>query len=153
MRRSSVSRVNREPAVVTLEHELLEWLTRGDHEPVQGWEPEPTDGTLRCDPPLLVRVTQIARPVGSSARRFVAGFAVVHHPDGAPIAAAGGSSWLVVRSASPPGALASCEWRTSGLDPEWVDLDPWAADSGFASATDLLRAQVARAYERAAEHR
>ncbi len=31
----------------------------------------------------------------------------------------------------------------------WVELDPWAPDTAFARAIDLLRAHVVDAYERA----
>jgi len=136
--------VSREPT--TLEPALLEWLGRSEHLPVTGWEPDPPLDALHCHPDLVARLAEIARPVRGTARTFVAGCPVIHHPAGQPIAAASGTSWLVVRSAQPAGALAS-HWHTNGLAPEWVDLDPFAPDVALARGIDLLRAQVARAFE------
>jgi hypothetical protein len=136
--------VNRELEAPAL---LLEWLARADHEAVDGWEPEPAPAELRCGPELVARLTAVARPVGPVRRRFVAGCPVIHHPRGAPIAAAAGTSWLVVRSGMAAGALRSSDPPAPGLEPHWVELDPWVSDTAFARATDLLRAHVARAYE------
>jgi hypothetical protein len=126
---------------------LRTWLGREDHV-VSGWENEPPLEELACHPDLVERLTQLARTVRGACRVWVAGRPVVHHPAGAPIAFADGTSRLVVRSGEPAGILAS-RWRTAGLDAGWVDLDPWAADVAFARATERLRAHVRRAYERA----
>jgi hypothetical protein len=74
---------------------------------------------------------------------------VIHHPQGRPIAAAAGTSWLVVRSALPAGALRSAQPLDEQLDPDWVELDPWGVEVAFAPTIDLLRGHVARAYARA----
>ena len=136
--------MSREPT--TLEPALLEWLGRADHAAAAGWEADPPLEALHCHPDLVTRLAEIARPVRGTVRKFVAGCPVIHHPEGQPIAAASGTSWLVVRSAQPAGALAS-PWHTHGLAPEWVDLDPFAPDVALARGIDLLRAQVARAFE------
>jgi hypothetical protein len=128
---------------------LLEWLERADHEPVHGWAPDLPIGELRCHPDLVARLAEIARPIGDTRRQFVAGCPVIHHPNGRPIAAAAGTSWLVVRSALPAGALRSAQPLAAPLEPDWVELDPWAVGVAFARAVDLLRGHVARAYERA----
>jgi hypothetical protein len=128
---------------------LVDWLGRADHEPGRGWSPDPPLGELHCHPDLVARLAEVARTVGAAGRRFVAGCPVIHHPQGRPIAAAAGTAWLVVRSALPPGALVPATPLDVALDPDWVELDPWAADVAFARSTDLLRAHVARAYERA----
>ena len=139
--------MKREPT--GLEPALVEWLARADHEPERGWAPDPLIGDLRCHPDLVARVAEIARPIGDVRRRFVAGCPVIHHPRGRPIAAASGTSWLVVRSALPAGALRSAQPLDEELDPDWVELDPWGVDVAFARTIDLLRGHVARAYERA----
>ncbi len=137
------------PETVALPAELLAWLQRDDHD-VDGWAPDAPIEERHCHPDLVERVNQIARPQRGTARVWVAGCPVVHHPGGAPIACATGTSRLVVRSARPAGALASA-WRTPDLDAAWVDLDPWAADVTFAKTLDVLRAHVARAFELAGE--
>ena len=124
---------------------LLAWLTRDDHE-VAGWAPEPPLDELRCHPDLVERLEQAARPVRGSALVWVRGGPVIHHRAGPPIAFARGTSLLVVRSALPPGALATSA-RTVGLDASWVHLDPWAADVAFAHTLELLRMHVRRAYD------
>lgn len=139
--------MNREPT--RLEPALIEWLARADHEPGPGWAPDLPIGELRCHPDLVARLAEIARPIGDARRRFVAGCPVIHHPQGRPIAAAAGTSWLVVRSAQPPGALRSARPLDEQLDPDWVELDPWGVEVAFARTIDLLRGHVARAYERA----
>lgn len=142
------------PEPTALAPALIDWLGRADHEPGRDWAPDPPLTELRCHPDLVARLAEVARSVGRSAvgavgRRFVAGCPVIHHHQGRPIAAAAGTDWLVVRSALPAGALARAASLESGLDPDWVELDPWAVDVAFARSTDLLRAHVARAYERA----
>ena len=127
--------------------ELIAWLTRADHEPVSGWAPEPRGDALHCDHELVARLSEIARPVAGTARVFVAGCPVVHHPAGPPIAAAAGARTLVVRSDRPAGALAADE--VTALGPGWRALDPWSTDIAFAKATDLLRGHIAHAYEQA----
>lgn len=126
---------------------LVEWLTRAEHEPVDGWEPEPRSAEPRCDTKLVARLAEVARAVRGAGRVFVAGCPVIHHPRGRPIAAAAGSAWFVARSARPPGALLPAAALVVALDPEWVQVDPWLGDTAFARAIDLLRAHVARAYE------
>jgi hypothetical protein len=137
--------VNREPTA--LEPALVHWLGRTDREPGRGWAPDPPIGELHCHLDLVARLAEIARPIGDVGRRFVAGCPVINHPCGRSIAAASGTSWLVVRSARPAGALASKHPFDTGLEPDWVELDPWGVDVAFARAIDLLRAHVARAYE------
>ena len=128
-----------------LQAALVEWLTRADHEPVRGWEGEPALDELRCHPDLIERLSAVARPVTGTARVFVAGCPVVHHPQGRPIAAAAGTGWLVVRSDGPAGALA--EPHPPELGSEWIALAPFPADVAFARGIDLLRSHVVRAYE------
>jgi hypothetical protein len=135
--------------LVRLDAALVAWLASDEHD-VGGWQPEPPIDRLRCHPDLVARVDQVARPQRGACRVWVAGVPVVHHPAGAPIAFAQGTSVLAVRSAQPPGALAS-RWSIDGLDPSWVSLDPWAADVTFAKTLEMLRAHVARAYRRASE--
>jgi hypothetical protein len=126
---------------------LREWLTRDASEPVDGWEPTPRPEVMRCDPDLVARLAQVARPVGSTRRVFVDGCPVIHHPRGRPIAAASGTAWLTVRSARPAGALETAEAPLDGLGSDWTMLDPWAADVALSRTIDLLRAHVVRAYE------
>jgi hypothetical protein len=126
---------------------LRTWLTSDGHD-VTGWDAEPPREELQCHPDLVERLTQIARPIAGVRRAWVSGYPVVHHPSGTPIACAGGTNWLVVRSRRPAGALAS-EWHTSGLGDGWVDLDPWAADVTFARTIEVLRGHVRAAFERA----
>ncbi len=130
---------------------LLEWLG-SDHDPGREWEPEPAAESLRCRPDLVARLAEAARPLGAVQRRFVAGCPVIGHPEGRPIAAAAGTSWLVARSGLPAGALSRDDARTPALGDEWVELDPWASAVAFARVVDLLRAHLARAYELAGTH-
>jgi hypothetical protein len=139
--------VNREPARVV--PAVLDWLAGTDHTPGRDWAPEPPLAELQCSPDLVARLTEIARPTAGVRRRFVAGCPVIQHPGGRPIAAAADGSWLAVRSGLPAGALRTGRPRTPGLDADWVELDPWAADAAFARTVDLLRGHVARAYARA----
>ena len=127
--------------------ELREWLTHDVDDPVDGWAPAPPDQQLRCHPDLVARLAEVSRSVGSVGRVFVGGCPVIHHPRGRAIAAAWGTSSLIVRSARPAGALATTEDPLSGLGTEWTMLDPWAADVALSRAIDLLRSHVARAYE------
>jgi hypothetical protein len=127
--------------------ELRDWLTRDVDEPIDGWEPEPPLAALRCRPDLVARLSEVSRSIGAVRRVFVDGCPVIHHPQGRAIAAAAETAWLVVRSARPPGALATTEDPLAGLGPEWTMLDPWAADVALSRTIDLLRAHVARAYE------
>jgi hypothetical protein len=136
------------PEDAPLDEPLLRWLTLDAHD-VDGWAPEPPLPELRCHPDLVERLAEIARPVRGVCRAWVEGAPVVHHPAGAPIACATGTSRLLVRSGEPAGALTS-RWRASGLPPDWVDLDPWASDVTFARAIELLRAHIRRAFERIA---
>jgi hypothetical protein len=134
---------------------VLDWLVRADHvpgrdwEPGRDWAPEPPIAELQCSPELVGRLAEIARPIAGVRRRFVAGCPVIEHPRGRPIAAAADASWLAVRSGLPAGALRTGRPPTPRLDPDWVELDPWAADAAFARTVDLLRGHVARAYARA----
>ena len=139
--------------VAELSEPLAAWLRSDAHDvgdAVDAWTGErlrdPSIGELRCHPDLVERLTQIARPIRGTRRVWVDGCPVVHHPSGAPIACATGTSRLVVRSGLPPGALLS-PWHTPGLDPAWTDLDPWAADITFARSVELLRTHVRRAYD------
>ncbi len=147
--------MNRRPHV--LDPDLFAWLVL-EHEPVAGWAPDPPSDALRCGSDLVARLALVARPVGDVRRTFVAGCPVVHHPGGRAIAVAMGTSWVAVRSRLPAGALRRAEPQVS--DPResswphlresgWVELDPWAADTAFARAVDLLRAHVADAFARA----
>ena len=131
--------------------EFRGWLTRDSDEPVEGWEPTPPLGALRCDPGLVARLAEVSRSIGDARRVFVDGCPVIHHPRGRAIAAAWGTSCLAVRSARPAGALAATTERLPGLGTDWVMLDPWAADVALSRTIDLLRAHVARAYELADE--
>ena len=126
---------------------LIALLTRVDRDPAPGWEPEPALGELGCQPDLVLRLAEVSRPVGVTRRRFVAGCPVIEHPRGRPIAAAAGTAWLAVRSGMPAGALRRAQPDAPGLDGDWVELDPWAADASFARTLDLLRAHVATAYD------
>jgi hypothetical protein len=128
---------------------VLDWLVRADHVPGRDWAPEPPIAQLQCSPELVGRLAEIARPIAGVRRRFVAGCPVIEHPGGRPIAAAADASWLAVRSGLPAGALRTGRPPTPRLDPDWVELDPWAADAAFARTVDLLRGHVARAYARA----
>jgi hypothetical protein len=127
--------------------ELLSWLASDEHD-VAGWADDPPLETLHCHPDLVERLAEISRPVRGAGRVFVAGCPVIQHPRGAPIACASGTSFLVVRSAQPAGALTS-QWKTPELDASWVSLDPWAADVTFAKTVELLRGHMRRAYEHA----
>jgi hypothetical protein len=141
------------PELVTLDPRLFMWLVADELEPVAGWEADPPRAELRCDPALVARLALVARPIGHTARRFVAGCPVIHHPSGRPIAVAEGSAWIAVRSDLPPGALESSGSHVPRLSEHgWVELDPWAPDTAFARTIDLVRAHVVRAYENA-EHR
>jgi hypothetical protein len=140
-----VSRVNRDPAVV--EPALVEWLTGADHEPAPGWEADPPPEELGCDPALIARLAEAARPIRGVRRRFVVGSPVIEHPRGRAIAAAAGSAWLAVRSDLPAGALHVDAPTVTALGPEWLELNPWAENVAFARAPDLLRAHLARAYD------
>ncbi len=135
---------------VLLDPGLFTWLTRDDYQPVPGWAPDPPAADLHCDPDLIARLAQIARPIGDARRRFVAGCPVIHHPGGRPIAVAAGASWIAVRSGLPAGALPTSEPHQPDLSGYgWVELDPWGTDIAFARVIDLLRGHIARAYERA----
>jgi len=61
------------PDVTTLPPALVTWLVTAEHEPIADWAPEPPTGELRCDPDLVARLTQLARPIGNTRRRFVEG--------------------------------------------------------------------------------
>ncbi len=135
-------------ASTSVDPALVEWL-RADHGPGLTAEPEPPRPELRCDPLLVARLTEIARAFARTRRLFVAGCPVIHHPRGRPIAAAAGADWFVARSSLGAGALASPTPAATSVGPGWVELDPWAPDTAFARAIDLLRAQVARAYDAA----
>ncbi len=143
------------PEITPLEAELFVRLVAGESEGAGGWEPEPPSTELRSAPTLVARLALVARPVGNTRRRFVAGCPVIHHPDGQAIAAAAGSSWIAVRSNLPAGALARSGAHAFGSSQPgwaelgWVELDPWAPDTAFARTIDLLRAHVTRAYENA----
>ena len=135
---------------VLIEPELFQWLVGEHAEPAPTWEPEPPGAELGCSPELVRRLAAVARPVGDARRRFVAGRPVVHHPSGRAIAVADGAAWLAVRSGLPVGALAGAPHHEPDLaEHGWVELDPWAPDTAFARAIDLLRAHVVDAYERA----
>jgi hypothetical protein len=112
-----------------IEPELLAWLDQREHEPVAGWAADPPLEQLHCHPDLVARVSEIARPIRGAARVFVAGCPVIHHPRGAPIAAASGTAWFVVREHD-----------------DWVELDPWQPDISLTRGIDLLRTRVARAF-------
>ena len=129
--------------------ELVAWLARDDHDPVHAWEPDPALESLHCHPDLVERLSELARPIRGSRRVFVAGCPVIHEPGGRPLAAAAGTSWLVVRSAMPAGDLAPGHPLHADLAPDWVELDPWTVDVSLARGIDLLRAHVARAFSRA----
>lgn len=134
-----------------IEPELFLQLVGDDGEPVPTWEPDPPGAATRCSPELVRRLTEVARPVGDVRRRFVAGRPVVHHPSGRAIAVADGTAWMAVRSRLPVGALSGAPHHEPDLaEHGWVELDPWAPDTAFARAIDLLRAHVVDAYERAA---
>ncbi len=151
--------MNRRPHV--LDPDLFAWLVL-EHEPVAGWAPDPPADALQCSPDLVARLALVARPVGDVRRRFVAGCPVVHHPGGRAIAVAAGTSWVAVRSRLPAGSLRRAEPPVPQLresepalsesgwpalcESGWRELDPWAADTAFARAVDLLRAHVADAY-------
>jgi hypothetical protein len=141
--------VNRE--ITTLDPELFMWLRcEPEHGPVPGWEPQPPLAELRCSTDLVGRLALVARPIAKTTRRFVAGCPVIHHPEGRPIAVAEGSSWIAIRSDLPAGALRNDGTHVPPLSEfGWVELDPWAPDTAFARAVDLMRAHVARAYEMA----
>lgn len=134
-----------EPTLI--EPALRSWLT-GGATPVEGWAADPPIGALHCHPDLVMRLAEVARPIDGTARTFVAGCPVIHASGGAPIAAASGTSWLVVGSGRAAGELASLSWHTSWLPDGWVDLEPWAPDVAFARAIDLLRAHVVAALQR-----
>jgi hypothetical protein len=139
--------VNRE--VTTLDPELLMWLVSEPH-PVDDPDPHPPPAALRCRADLVARLALVAQPIGRTTRRFVAGCPVIHHPRGRPIAAAVGSSWIAIRSDLPAGSLEHHGTHLARLSEHgWVELDPWAPDTAFARAVDLLRAHVARAYDMA----
>ena len=141
-----VSRANRDPAVV--EPALVAWLTGADdHEPAARWEADPPPDELRCDPALVARLAEAARPIRGVRRRFVAGSPVIEHPRGRAIAAAAATEWLVVRSDLPAGALQVDAPTVTTLGPEWLELNPWSENVAFARALDLLRAHLARAYD------
>ena len=141
-----VSRVSRDPA--GLAPALVDWLRLPrDHEPAPGWEADPPLDELHCHPDLIARLAEVARPIAGVRRRFVGGCPVIEHPKGRPIAAAAGTSWLAVRSNLPPGALQVDPRSIAAAGPEWLSLNPWSDNVGFARALDLLRAHVARAYD------
>jgi hypothetical protein len=127
------------------------WLRAPDVAAVVGWAPDPPIETLRCHPDLVERLAAAARPLRTARRVFVEGCPVIHHPGGLPIAVAWGTSALVVRAGGVAGPLDPGA-RTTGLDTDWIDVDPWPVDVLFRRGTDLLRDVVRRAYERAAEH-
>jgi hypothetical protein len=136
------------PERVTIEPELFTWLVRDEYEPVPGWAPDPPAAELRCEPGLVTRLAQVARPIGATRRVFVAGCPVVHHPRGRAIAVAEGSTWIAVRSRSPAAAIPSPVPHAPDLsDWGWVELDAWASDIAFARVIDLLRGHLTRAYE------
>jgi hypothetical protein len=132
----------------TLPAALQEWLGREHPSAPDGWGPEPAIDALRCHPDLVERLAGLARALPDARRTFVAGCPVVHHPAGPAIAAAAGTSTLIVRCGGAPGIL-DPGLRTAGLDDAWCDLDPWAADVTFTRSTDLLRDALRRAYEQA----
>jgi hypothetical protein len=129
--------------------DLVERL-RADDIAADGWDSEPALESLDCHPDLIQRLTEIARPTRGTRRAFVAGNPVITYADHA-IAAATGTSWLVVRSDLPEGALAT-DADTAGLPADWQRLDPWAPDVAFAKSTNLLRAHITRAAEQAEAH-
>jgi hypothetical protein len=144
--------VSRDPAGIA--SVLVDWLrlpglpgSSAGPEPAPGWEADPPLDQLHSHPDLIARLAEIARPIAGVRRRFVGGCPVIEHPNGRPIAAAAGTSWLVVRSDLPAGALGLGSPLATALGPEWLQLNPWSENVAFARALDLLRAHVARAYE------
>lgn len=134
------------PESATLDPALSAWLAATA--PVDDWAPEPPAADLRCETGLVSRLALVARPIGLTGRRFVAGCPVIHHPRGRPLAVAEGSAWIAIRSDLPAGALERSGAHLARLsEPGWVELDPWAPDTAFARTIDLLRAHVTRAYE------
>lgn len=117
--------------------ELRAWLTRPHDVAPDEWKPDPPE--IRCDPRLVERLASLARPL-RPRRVFVAGCPVIHHPAGPPVAAAFGTSELLVRGEVPE--LLDAEDTGMG----WVILDAWPPDVGFARGTDLLRQVLARAF-------
>jgi hypothetical protein len=101
---------------------------------------------MHTHPDLVSRLSEISKPLPGTRRVWVGGAPVVHHVSGPAIAVAIGTSWLVIRSGQPAGALGT-GFRTFGLDGAWVDLDPWTHDVAFARGLDLLRYHVVRACE------
>ena len=128
-----------------LEPALIAWLVDDHHEPESGWAPDPPLETLHCHPDLVARLSEIARPIAGTARVFVSGCPVIHHPDGQPIAAASGTAWLAIRSGRAEGDLAGT-WHTPALGTLWAELDPWAGTVAFARGIDLLRGHLADAF-------
>jgi hypothetical protein len=132
-------------------HEDLVAHLQADDVVTDGWAVEPPLETLHCHPDLIERLTEVARPVRGTRRAFVAGCPVITHANGHAVAAASGTSWFVVRSDRPAGALA-IEGDMMSLGREWQRLDPWTVDVAFAKGIDLLRAHVVRAMELAEAH-
>jgi hypothetical protein len=125
---------------------IHEWLIRPHESAPAGWAPDLPLDEMRTHPDLVARLSEISKPAPGTRRVWVDGAPVVHHESGPPVAVAIGTSWLVIRSGQPAGAL-DTGYRTFGLDEAWVDLDPWTVDVAFAKGLDLLRYHVARACE------
>ena len=141
-----VSRVSRDRA--GLVPALVDWLSSAaGHDPAPGWEADPPLDELHCHPDLIARLSEVARPIAGVRRRFVGGCPVIEHPQGCPIAAAAGTSWLAVRSDLPAGALRVGAPTITALGSDWLELNPWSENVAFARALDLLRAHLARAYQ------
>lgn len=115
--------------------ELLAYLERADHAPAPGWAADPPRGETHCAARLVRRLSEVARPLPGVARVFVAGCPVVHHPGGAPIAAAAGTLWFAVR-----GEVDAITWDV---------IDAFPADVGFERGVDAVRRAVRNAYDRA----
>jgi hypothetical protein len=123
---------------VTVAPELRAWLTRPHADaPDAGVTAREPDAVVE----RLVASTRALRP----RRAEVAGWVVLHHPNGAPFAAVCDGR-LLVHASAVPGTLGA----TPVADlPGWVALDPYPPDVAFARGADVLRDVLTRAFERA----
>ena len=136
--------MNTAPRERALPPALLEWLTRDHTVAPDSWAAEPPLEELHCHPDLVERLAELGRALRDVRRTFVGGCPVLHHPHGAPFAAAFGTSGMVVRTHERLGVL-DPRVRTTDLPDGWSDVDPWAVDVAFTRATTLLRDTLHRA--------
>jgi len=104
---------------------------------------------LRCHPDLCDRLESCASGLPGVRLRYLAGLPVLVHANGIVFGVASGTTWLALRMpALGQRAVVRSQWGSRGLDPSWVDVDPWIPELSAHEGTSRLRgwARAAHAY-------